>query len=130
MITMRAQVSLEFLTVISTITLFILLFYVVSYQYYLFSAFTKERLDGVELALTSSFIMNNVYLGGDGAWINTSIGFSPNDRFLFVFENTVTMFSNATSIADAPLVTSSITQGKIQNNTVVISNKNDYIMVG
>ncbi len=123
---MRAQVTAEFLVVLSALMTIFLIFYVVYSGQNLDAAQGRDSLLTMRDAYSLSNAINAVYLAGDGASYNATIAYSGPDENLSVSPLYVEA-ARGEAVAQSPLISGAINSTAINGSQAVITNSGGAI---
>jgi hypothetical protein len=125
---MRAQISAEFLVVVSALMSIFLFVYVVflSQNINLFQA--RESITSMKNAYALSAALNYVHLAGDGAQLNFTLSGKENDENITISDVSVESRKTYTAI-QAPLLNPNTNTSSVEGGRMIIKNNGGVIEI-
>jgi hypothetical protein len=125
---MKAQVTAEFLVVVSALAAIFLIFYVVYFGQNINLTQSQDSIAAMRNAYALSAAMNYVYLAGEGAQYNFTLRKEQDENV--TISNLSVESSRTHAVAQAPLLEGNTNASSVNGGQMVIRNNDGVIEIG
>jgi uncharacterized protein (UPF0333 family) len=125
---MKAQVSAEFLVVVSVLVLVFLIIYQIGIGQNINLLQTKDSVEAMRNAYALSAAINYVYLSGDGTTYNFTNTKEANET-ISISEYSVESFRGKAKV-QAPILDANVNASEVGSGQKIIKNNNGAIEIG